>query len=53
MGDMYTNIEKNSSQLIGDLLNYHNSNLFSIGNFYVDPSHIKIHSYNRTQLYSL
>lgn len=54
MVDVFTSGEEyNNGQLMGDLLHYHNSNLFSFVNCHADPSYIRIHSYNRTQIYSL
>lgn len=37
MGNTYTSGEGNSSQLLGDLLRYHNSHLFPFANSCVGP----------------
>lgn len=52
MGDICTSGEEISSQFMGDLLYYHDSNLFPFANFHADPSHITIHPYNKIQVYS-
>lgn len=43
--------EYNSSQLMGGLL--HNSDLFSFASSYADPDLIRIHFYNRAEVYIL